>query len=96
MNASGDLYVLVLDPAVEKTLAQVPIEPRFADQALKRLAGSVEKMMAANLAPVLLCGAELRRALRDFTLRSLPHLKIVSMDEISTHVRLKSFGVVTV
>jgi flagellar biosynthesis component FlhA len=44
----------------------------------------------------LLCGADLRRALRDVTLRSLPHLKILSMDEISTHVRLKSFGVVTV
>jgi flagellar biosynthesis protein FlhA len=106
MNGSGDLFVLVLDPAVEKTLAQVyaqppgtqpsQLEPRFADQMLRRLAGSVEKMLAANVSPVLLCGADLRRALRDVTLRSLPHLKILSMDEISTHVRLKSFGVVTV
>jgi len=106
MNGSGDLFVLVLDPAVEKTLAQVyaqppgtqpsQLEPRFADQMLRRLAGSVEKMLAANVSPVLLCGADLRRAMRDVTLRSLPHLKILSMDEISTHVRLKSFGVVTV
>ena len=106
MNPSGDLYVLVLDPAVEKTLAQVyvqsasaqpaQLEPRFADQMLKRLAGSVEKMLAANLSPVLLCGGDLRRAMRDVTLRTLPHLKILSMDEVSTHVRLKSFGVVTV
>jgi flagellar biosynthesis protein FlhA len=106
MNPSGDLYVLVLDPAIEKTLAQVyaqpagtqptPLEPRFADQMLKRLAGSVEKMLAANVSPVLLCGGELRRAMRDITLRTLPHLKVLSMDEISTHVRLKSFGVVTV
>jgi len=106
MNRSGDLYVIVLDPAVEKTLAQVyahapgstpaALEPRFADQMLKRLAGSVEKMMAANLSPVLLCGSDLRRALRDFTHRALPHLRVLSMDEVSTHVKLKSFGVVTV
>jgi flagellar biosynthesis protein FlhA len=105
-GASGDLYVLMLDPAVEKTLAQVyaqtpnaqaaPLEPRFADQMLKRLAGSVEKMMSANVAPVLLCGAELRKGLKEFTMRTLPHLKILSMHEVGTNIRLKSFGVVTV
>ena len=106
MTATGDLYVLVLDPAVERTLAQVynptpgtqpaTLEPRFADQMLKRLAGSVEKMLAANMSPVLLCGGDLRRSVREFTLRTLPHLRVLSMDEISTHVKLRSFGIVTV
>jgi flagellar biosynthesis protein FlhA len=104
--SSGDLYVLMLDPAVEKTLSQAyaqspnaqaaALEPRFADQMLKRLAGSVEKMMSANVAPVLLCGAELRKGLKEFTIRTLPHLKILSMQEVGTNIRLKSFGVVTV
>ncbi len=105
-NAGGELYVLMLDPAVEKTLSQVytqasgaqtqPLEPRFVDQVLKRLAGSVEKMLAANIAPVLLCGAELRAGLKEFTSRTLPHLKVLSMSEVTTTVKLKSFGVVTV
>jgi flagellar biosynthesis protein FlhA len=105
-GAGGDLFVLMLDPAVEKTLAQAyaqapnahvtALEPRFADQMLKRLAGSVEKMMSANVTPVLLCGAELRKGLKEFTMRTLPHLKILSMQEVGTNVRLKSFGVVTV
>lgn len=104
-STAGDLYVLVLDPAVERTLAQAyskaasqpgPLEPRFTDQMLKRLAGSVEKMMSANVAPVLLCGVELRRGLKDLTTRTLPHLKVLSMQEVATNVRLKSFGVVTV
>jgi len=105
-NSAGDLHVLVLDPAVERTIsgAVVPgenvarppmLEPRFAEQILKRLTGSVEKMMASNLTPVLLCGAEVRVFLQDFIRRSVPHLKVISMNEISTHVRLKSFGVVT-
>lgn len=105
-GANDELYVLVLDPAVEKTLCQAytqspnagaaALEPRFADQMLKRLAGSVEKMMSANMAPVLLCGAELRKALKELTMRTLPHLKILSMQEVGTNVRLKSFGIVTV
>jgi flagellar biosynthesis protein FlhA len=104
-NDGGDLYVLVLDPAVEKTFTQAlsqqsaagaALEPRFADQMLKRLAGSVEKMLAANLTPVLLCGAELRRALREFTARTLPNLRVLAMTEVATNVKLKSFGVVTV
>jgi flagellar biosynthesis protein FlhA len=106
-NDSGDLYVLVLDPAVERTIANAlqqdpttqrssALEPRFAEQVLKRLTGNVEKMMASNLTPVLLCGGELRVFLRDFIHRTVPHLKIISMNEVATNVKLKSFGVVTV
>jgi flagellar biosynthesis protein FlhA len=53
-------------------------------------------MMAANITPVLLCGAELRRALKEFTSRTLPNLKVLAMTEVATNVKLKSFGVVTV
>lgn len=106
-NSVGDLYVLVLDPAVERTIStalqhdpttnRVPtLEPRFAEQILKRLAGNVEKMMASNMTPVLLCGAELRIFLKDFIGRAVPHLKVISMSEVSTNVKLKSFGVVTI
>lgn len=102
-SAAGELHVLVLDPAVEKTVAQslqgqqaVALEPRFADQLLKRLAVNVEKMMAANLTPVLLCGAELRRTVKEFTARTLPALRVISMTEVASNVKLKSFGVVVV
>jgi flagellar biosynthesis protein FlhA len=104
-NETGELFVLVLDPAIEKTFSQAtvtqvgiqaaPLEPRFADQILKRLAANVEKMIAANTTPVLLCAAEVRRALKDFTARSLPQLKVIAMTEVTTNVKLKSFGVVT-
>jgi len=105
-NAAGDLYVLVLDPAVEKTITdaitQDPqkrtliLEPRFAEQVLKRLSAQVEKMLASNHVPVLLCGAEIRAYLKDFIHRALPHLRVLSMSEVSNNVALKSFGMVTV
>jgi flagellar biosynthesis protein FlhA len=105
-NNVGDLYVLVLDPAVEKliadTLAQdaqkrpLALEPRFAEQILKRIGLQAEKMMAASHTPVLLCGADIRAFVQDFIRRAVPHLKVLSMNEVATNVKLKSFGVVTV
>lgn len=105
-NAVGDLHVLVLDPSIERTIASAlrptedsrpgTLEPRFAEQIVKRVAGSVEKMMSANMTPVLLCAGDLRTFLKDFMQRSLPHLRVISMNEIGTNVKLKSFGVVTI
>jgi flagellar biosynthesis protein FlhA len=99
----GDLKVLVLDPAVEHALSsgmrggekpQLVLEPRLAEQVLLRIAASVEKMMGANLSPVLLCAPELRRHLRRFTERMVPHLSVVSMSEVPTNINVKSFGMV--
>lgn len=105
-NGAGDLYVMVLDPAIEKTFSEaisheqaprmLTLEPRFAEQVLKRISAQVEKMMAANHTPVLLCGAEIRAFLKDFIHRAVPHLKVLSMSEVANNVKLKSFGMITV
>jgi flagellar biosynthesis protein FlhA len=107
MNNDGHLYVLTLDPSIEQSLATSAhrvgentknffIEPKFAEQVLSRLMGHVEKMMSANHMPVLLCAPEIRRYLRQFTERVMPHLSVLSMSEVPNSVNLKSFGMVTV
>jgi flagellar biosynthesis protein FlhA len=99
----GELRVLVLDPSVEHALtsgvrggerSQLVLEPRLAEQVLMRIAAQVEKMMKANLAPVLLCAPELRRHLRKFTERVAPHLSVVSMSEVPNTLSVKSFAMV--
>jgi flagellar biosynthesis protein FlhA len=104
-SARGELTVLTLDPAVEQAIAKsiqsstddsrMLLEPRFAEQIIGRLAGLVEQMMKSNLTPVLLCAPELRRHLRSFTERVLPHLAVLSMTEVPAAVNLRSFGTVT-
>ncbi|MES9978938.1 MAG: FHIPEP family type III secretion protein, partial [Candidatus Thiodiazotropha sp. 6PLUC5] len=58
-------------------------------------ASSVEHMMQSNLMPVLLCAPELRRHLRHYTERVMPHLSVLSMSEVPHAVSVKSFGMVT-
>jgi len=105
-DTSGSLYVLTLDPAIENTIAgslrsaeeksALVLEPRFAEQVLSRIGAQVERMLKSNVVPVLLCAPELRRHLRRLTERVLPHLAVVSMNEVPTTVSLRSFGVVTI
>lgn len=100
----GDLHVLTFDPAIEQQITSavrkvddktaLVLEPRMAEQVLRRLAGEVERMMASNHMPVLLCSPTLRRHVRRFTERLVPQLSVLSLAEIPPNVSLKSFGMV--
>jgi flagellar biosynthesis protein FlhA len=102
----GEIHVLTFDPAVEQSLASairsneeramLVLEPRFAEQMLRRIAEEVERMSRGNHRPVLLCAPNLRRHIRRFTERLMPQLAVLSLNEISTHISLRAFGVVKV
>ncbi len=106
-DARGDLQVLTLDPVVEQSIASsmrnlddgkttLILEPRFAEQVLRRLSEEVERMARGNLRPVLLCAPTLRRHIRRFTERLIPQLSVVSLSEVPSSVTLRAFGVVKV
>ncbi|MES9851147.1 MAG: flagellar biosynthesis protein FlhA [Candidatus Thiodiazotropha sp. L084R] len=104
-SKEGDLHVLLLDPSIERTLSagvrvendksRLTIDPNMSQQILTKIASSVEHMMQSNLMPVLLCAPELRRHLRHYTERVMPHLSVLSMSEVPHAVNVKSFGMVT-
>ncbi len=104
-SKEGDLHVLLLDPAIERTLtagvrtekdkSRLTLDPNLSQQILTKIAGSVERMMQSNLMPVLLCAPELRRHLRHYTERVMPHLSVLSMSEVPHAINVKSFGMVS-
>ena len=105
LSATKDeLSVLTLDPAVEhqmmtalRTIDERPalvLEPRLAEQVLRKLSEETERMARSNVKPVLLCPPSLRRHLRRFTERLMPQLAVLSMNEVPQHIGLRAFGVV--
>lgn len=99
----SDLAVLSLDPRVENDILAglgvaanggLPVEPRLAEQLLRKLAPLTDAMFSQGRAPVLLCAGELRRHLRTLTRRTIPRLSILSVNEIPLRITLKSFDVV--
>lgn len=105
-GAQQDLAVLSLNPRIEAQIAEsirrtdgkAPfiLEPRLAEQLIRRLIQQAEAMMQQRLTPVLLCGPEIRRHLRAFTNRSVPRLAIISVNEVPSTIGLRSFDVVSV
>jgi flagellar biosynthesis protein FlhA len=105
-DSKGEIHVLTFDPAIEQSLAgairsnderaTLVLEPRFAEQILRRISEEVERMSRGNLRPVLLCAPTLRRHIRRFTERLVPQLSVLSLNEISSHISLRAFGVVKV
>lgn len=101
-----DLAVLSLDPRIENQIANglnqggvqgaVLVEPRLADQLIRKISAKADKMHHEGRAPVLLCGPEVRRAIKTFTRRSIPRLSVLSVNEIPMRITLRSFDIVGV
>lgn len=104
-NDEGELYVLTFDPSVEHTItngvravddkSMLVLEPEFAEGLLTKMSTEVERMMSNNLLPVILCSPNLRRHVRKFTERIMPHLAVLSLSEVPNTVSLKSFGMIS-
>ena len=98
------LSVLSLNPRTEAQIAEnirrsdgsgaFVIEPRLAEQLLRKLMPLVDAMTQQRLNPVLLCGPEVRRHLKAFTQRAVPRLAVISVNEIPHTIDLASFGIV--
>jgi flagellar biosynthesis protein FlhA len=104
-GTNDQLAVLSLDPRTEGQIADslrrsdAPgflLDPRLADQLIRKLIPLVEKMVRQSLAPVLLCSPEIRRHLKTFTRRSVPRLAVLSVSEVPHTVDLSSFSVLKI
>ncbi len=100
----ADLSVLSFDPKVENRILShlgegqsenlIAADPRLAEQVLHALAPLVENMVRQGRSPVLLCASPIRRAMVRLAQRTMPHLSVISVDEIPLRTSLSSFGIV--
>jgi flagellar biosynthesis protein FlhA len=105
-GSKDQLSVLSLDPRIEGQISEslrrtdqpsgMILEPRLADQLIRRLIPLAESMVHQKMQPVLLCSPEIRRHLKTFTKRTIPRLSVLSVNEIPTTIDLASFSVVKV
>jgi flagellar biosynthesis protein FlhA len=103
LGADGVLRVLVLAPAAEATLlgglmrtgeGEENLDPRLTQPLLEAVARAVEAAPPFDAKPVLLCPSSLRRHVRRLTVRTLPHLAVLSYAELPTHIQVQTVGTV--
>ncbi|MEM9101496.1 MAG: flagellar biosynthesis protein FlhA [Pseudomonadota bacterium] len=99
-----ELQVLTLEPGLERSILQgiqpaeqggeLLLEPGLTDRFLTDLAKNCEQMMAKSHLPVLICSPNIRRKVKHLSERIVPHLSVISLNEIPTTAKIRSFGVV--
>ncbi|MFZ2031058.1 MAG: flagellar biosynthesis protein FlhA [Vitreimonas sp.] len=99
-----DLAVMSLDPRLENQIQTnvvgaskrdaFALEPRLAEQVLRKIGSMAGEMMRDGREPVLLCGGDIRPQMRTLTRRSVPRLAVLSVSEIPMNIELRSHGVI--
>ncbi len=104
LNDKGDLYLLTLSPDIEQILTKsvarteagtyLALEPRAAQQIIARIRKGLETSLP-TASSVLLCSAAIRFHLKRLTEKFMPHLAILSHNEIPPSVNVISVGMIS-
>jgi flagellar biosynthesis protein FlhA len=97
--------VYSLDPFIEDLIKDslqkteygvyLAMAPETAEEIIQALKGAVDKCLAQNLQPVVVCSPTIRRHLRRLVERHFPGLWVLSPHELVTDAQIQSLGVVS-
>jgi len=100
------LQVITLERGLEEMLTKnikhtehgsyLAIEPQLVEQVVQSLSAEVEKQIAMDVQPVVMCSPALRRHFRKLIEHALPSVFVVSHAEIVDEINLKAAGKVTI
>jgi len=99
------LTALELSPALESELtqavawnehvAELKVSSQVAQQLFDELNERTSQMIKDGFTPVVLCEAELRPALKQFTRETLPRLGVLARQELSRETRIEIYQQIT-
>lgn len=100
------LYVITLSGSVEKSVAEavqqtehgnfISMDPALSQQILESAATETDRLSQMGQTPVVLCSPAVRMYVRQMFERYLPHVPILSYNELEADVEVQSVGVVNV
>lgn len=103
-DREGKINVFTIDPTIEHQLSEavqntkqglmLVLDPAITEKLIHDIGKQAELMQAAGYTPVCICSPNIRLALRRLVEAVLPHLAVVSYNEILPDVELVSTGTV--
>ncbi|VUD61791.1 Flagellar biosynthesis protein FlhA [Thalassocella blandensis] len=104
-DSKGQIRVVTLSPAIEKKMlsaisghstGSIGLTPMDMEQFVSKSVKECEKQLNANITPILLCAAPLRRKIRSILLRTCPQMHVLSTAEVSKHQNIVSAGMIEI
>ncbi|PCK03400.1 MAG: flagellar biosynthesis protein FlhA [Alteromonadaceae bacterium] len=96
MTLAPNLEQKILSAATNTESKHIGLAPHELEQFISKAAKECEKMLGANLNPVLLCAPQLRKIIRNMLIRVCPQLHVLSTNEVSRHPNIVSAGLIEV
>jgi len=99
------LHLVTIDREVEDAVAEaiqpsdqgsyLAIEPVMAQQLIASVRGMIDRFGMYGAQPVVLASPSIRRHVKKLIERFVPHVAVLSHNEIPQNVKIQSLGVVT-
>jgi len=103
LTPEGHIAAITLGHSLESTISGalqqtdhgsfLTLDPSVAQTMMNNLAASLEKMSSLNYQPVVMCSAQIRYHVSRLVERFLPHVVVLSYDEILSNVEIQSIDV---
>jgi len=100
LTPEGNIAAITLGHSLESTISGalqqtdhgsfLSLDPSVAQQMMNSLAASLEKMSSLNYQPVVMCSAQIRYHVKRLVDRFMPHVVVLSYDEILSKVEIQS------
>jgi flagellar biosynthesis protein FlhA len=104
LDPQKKLPVLTVEPRIEQLILDnirpsdygnyVNLDPNVLHKLLKQISGEIERIVLKGYNPVLLCAPVVRINLKRMTERQLPHLVILSYNELVQGIEVQALGMV--
>jgi flagellar biosynthesis protein FlhA len=99
------LFLVTIDREIEDMIAEaiqpsdqgsyLAIEPAIAQQIISSVRSMSERFGPSGAQPLLLASPSIRRHVRKLIERFVPHMAVLSHNEIPQNVKIQSLGVVS-
>lgn len=103
-DEEGTLRVITLEPAVEDFVAAgvehtdrgmlIKMSPQSIEKLVRAIGQEIKKLTDAGRPPVVLCGPEIRAAVKRITAATLSKLAVLSYNEVTRDTKVESVAMV--
>ncbi len=103
-NAEGELHVIAVDPALEDRIRAgfehtdrglfIRMSPQGVEATCRAISGEITKLTARSHSPIVLVSPQIRAAMKRITENHLPHLIVLSFNEVTRDTKIVTLGMV--
>ncbi len=103
-NAEGELHVVAFDPALEDRIRAgfehterglfIRMSPQSVEAVCRSIAAEMNKLTTRSHSPIVLVSPQIRAAVKRLTENHLPHLIVLSFNEVTRDTKIVTMGMV--